>query len=268
MRLVIALLLTAAPISAQDTDLCRVQGPRTIRGVVVDTLGQAIDSGSVMLNRRIQAQGSSLLQRCSTPIGPDGSFEFVGMVSDSLVVVANAGWPTTGTGRIPLGRGDVQIQVTVTTPPARVRDFADYDDRPAALEGPVGIPGCYWLGHVRGPARTIELRDDGSVDWGNERSEPYFRWERRSPSSIRAYIWDSEGFGWAGFTMDLTPPVDWSAIPTLFESKTDAVIRPNEWESFVTRVPCVSAPRLGRGVEARPGGPAAVQDRTVGVVTC
>jgi len=34
------------------------------------------------------------------------------------------------------------------------------------------------------------------------------------------------------------------------------------------RVGHATSERLGLGVEARPGGPAAVQDRTVGVVTC
>jgi len=236
--LVICLLFAAAPASAQQLDLCAVQGDRTIRGLVVDSLGVPADSGSVSLYRQIEYEGRLFPQRCSTPIWPDGSFEFTRIVRDSLSLLAATTWPTRGEARVPAGSETAVLQVILTTPPPRVRDFADFEARPVALQDPDGIAGCYWLGHQMTSSRSIELRADGSVDWGLGRSESYFRWERYDSTGVRVYIWDSEIHGWAGFTMDLGPPVDWSAIPALFESKTDAIVMPNEWESFVTRVPC------------------------------
>jgi len=160
------------------------------------------------------------------------------MVSDSLTLLAATTWPTHGLVRIAAGTDTVSVRVNVTTHPPRVRDFDDFEARPTAVADAEGVAGCYWLGHEMGSSRTIELRSDGSVDWRLGREESYFRWERQDETAVRAYIWDSERHGWAGFTMDLAPPVDWSAIPTLFESKTDAIVMPNEWDSFVTRVPC------------------------------
>jgi hypothetical protein len=195
----------------------------------------------VTLTRRAEYDGRLLLQHCTTPIRADGSFEFTGIVSDSLSLRARTLWPTNGQAQIPAGVDTVLVEVTVTTPPQRVRDFADFDARPIPLQDPRGIPGCYWLGHAWGASRVVELRTDHRVDWPGGGPKSLQRWEKRGQDSVRVFTFESDLWGWRGFTMDLRPPVDWSAIPTLFESKTDGVETPDEWESFVTRVPCADA---------------------------
>lgn len=241
-RFVISLLFAAAPALAQQLDLCTVHGPRTIRGVVVDSVGEPVKSGIVSLTRRLEHDGRLSLQHCNTRILPDGSFEFTGIVSDSLSLRARTTWPTIGQAQIQAGSETVVVEVAVTTPPQRVRDFAGFGARPIPLPNPRGIPGCYWLGHAWGASRVIELRGDHLVDWRDGGSVHSQRWEELGRDAVRVFSFDSQIWGWAGFTMDLSPPVDWSAIPTLFESKTDGVVTPDEWESFITRVPCAGSP--------------------------
>lgn len=241
-RLVICLLFAAAPASGQELDLCAVHGPRTIRGGVVDSVGEPVNVGTVTLTRRLETDGRLALQHCTTPIRPDGSFEFTGIVSESLSLRAWTLWPTRGQAQIPAGVEPAVVNVTLTTPPQRVRDFADFDARPIPLQAPSGIPGCYWLGHTWGASRVVELRSDHRVGWLGAGSKPFQRWEERGQDSVRVYTFESPLWGWAGFSMDLSSPVDWSAIPALFESKTDGIERPDEWESFVTRVPCAGSP--------------------------
>lgn len=241
-RLVICFLFAAAPVSGQELDLCAVHGPRTIRGVVVDSVGELAVAGSVSLTRRVEHDGRLSLQHCTTRIRPDGSFEFIDIVSDSLSLRASTLWPTKGRAEIPAGVDTAFVKVTLATPPQRVRDFADFDARPIPLQDPRGIPGCYWLGHAWGASRVIELRSDHLVDWRGGGSEHFQRWEELGRDSVLVFSFESQLWGWAGFTMDLSPPVDWSAIPALFESKTDGIVRPDEWESFVTRVPCAGPP--------------------------
>jgi hypothetical protein len=241
-HLLTCLLLAAAPASAQQSDLCAVPGTRTIRGVVVDPTGKAVSSGRVSLTRRGEHDGRAILQHCVTDIRADGSFEFTGIVSDSLRLRAWTLWPTEARISIPPGIETAVLEVRLTTPPPRLRDFADFDIRPDPLRDPKGIPGCYWLGHAWGVSRVIELRSDHRVDWRTGRSATVPRWEERGRDSVRVFSFEHQLWGWAGFTMDLTPPVDWSAIPTLFEDETDVVVRPDEWESFVTRIPCVDPP--------------------------
>lgn len=242
LRWAICMLLAATPASGQQGNLCAIAGPRTIRGAVVDSAGKPVNVGAVWLSRRVQDDGRLTLQQCGKPIGPDGSFEFTGMVSDSLSLTASSLWPTRAEAYVPAGIETVVVTLTLATPPSRVRDFADFDIRPAALQDPQGIPGCYWLGHPWGPDRVIKLRPDRRVGWPGDESIPLQRWEDRGRQGVRVFTFESQIWGWAGFTMDLSPPVDWSAIPTLFESKTDGVEVPDEWESFVTRVPCPGAP--------------------------
>lgn len=237
-RLVICLLFAAAPASGQQVDLCAVKGPRTIRGVVVDSMGEPVNAGTVTLTRRLGSEGQLSLQHCTTPVRADGSFEFTDIVADSLSLRARTLWPTIGRAEFPAGVDSAFVKVTLATPPQRVRDFTDFDARPIPLQDPRGIPGCYWLGHPWGASRVLELRGDHRVGWPGGGPKPYQRWEERGQDSVRVSTFESELWGWAGFTMDVSPPVDWSAIPTLFESKTDGVERPDEWESFVTRVPC------------------------------
>lgn len=208
----------------------------------MDSSGRHATSGSVSLTRRAAHDGLVWLQHCTTPIRPDGSFEFASVVSDPLSLRAHTLWPTVGRLEIPQGVETMIVTVTLATPPRRARNFADLGARPPALTSARGIAGCYWLGHPWGPSREIELRSDHRVDWRAGGSDPLPRWEVRGRDSVRVYSFESAVWGWAGFTMDLRSPVDWSAIPALFESKTDGLERPDEWESFVTRVPCAMEP--------------------------
>ena len=246
LRLAMSLLLVTVPAAAQRADLCAVVGPRTIRGVVVDSLGARAKEGTVLLRRWVEQDGHAILDECTAPIRRDGTFEFPNAASDSLSLVALSADSLVGNVSVHAGSEAVVVEVRLETLPiflrTRVRDFDDFDSRPAALQDPQGIPGCYWLGHDWGGDRIIELSSDRRVDW-REGDVRYDHWQWHESGRDTIVVTRIAGvFGWAGFTMDLSPPVDWSAIPALFEWKTDHAVRPNTWDSFVTRVPCPGAP--------------------------
>jgi len=61
---------------------------------------------------------------------------------------------------------------------------------------------------------------------------------RLEGDSLHVLIFSSPNWGSEKFVLDISAPVDWTAIPTHFIRNTDNGRFPEDVRSFVTRVPC------------------------------
>jgi len=152
--------------------------------------------------------------------------------------------------------GPQRVDVTLTRLPQRIRDFSQFDVRPDSPEADSGIPGCYWIGRPGPWPRIIELRTDGSVpdierfngrvflvsadEVGDQ--PPRGFWTASSDSSTVEVHVGYDQLSAVMFRLDLSRPVDWSAIPAVLQHLTDALVIPNTFDSFVTRVECAPGP--------------------------
>jgi len=186
---------------------------------------------------------------CTALTDPAGHYSFLGPTDAIQVITEYIGYPTRRKA-VPAGVEPIRLDFALDPYPQRIRDWSRLDRRPPTPTEIDGIAGCYWIG-VRGAwPEIIELKSDGSVPEihryvhavlsvpANESADaPRGRWRRSShPNGVLVEV----GRGPTSalmFELDLTPEVDWSAIPAVLYHLGNLRL-PGVFDSFVTRVEC------------------------------